>query len=194
MTDWRRSAAGFEYYTNPKARTSGHITWVSEGEKSWTLYPAAIGPNAETNISQRLIPEERMAMVRLASMRIGTIPHAETFFFVVFSSSYAPPLVLPSCPWTGSHHSHCACLFSSRSFLRPPHPLFAAQVINFGMSTSFQSVNFNQLTWPAQLLVDYVRVYQRSDGKVGCDPPDENAYTDANLTSWAQAGYTMPVS
>jgi hypothetical protein len=72
------------------------------------------------------------------------------------------------------------------------------------MSTSFQSVNFNQLTWPAQLLVDYVRVYQRSDGKVGCDPPDrptadyilrhENAYTDANLTSWAQAGYTMPVS
>ncbi|GFZ52315.1 Beta-glucan synthesis-associated protein KRE6, partial [Saitozyma sp. JCM 24511] len=137
LTSGAFAVYGFEYYTNPKARTSGHITWVSEGEKSWTLYPAAIGPNAETNISQRLIPEEPMAMV-----------------------------------------------------------------INFGMSTSFQSVNFNQLTWPAQLLVDYVRVYQRSDGQVGCDPPDrptadyisrhKNAYTDANLTSWAQAGYSMP--
>ena len=71
------------------------------------------------------------------------------------------------------------------------------------MSNGFQTVDFDHLTWPAQMLVDYVRVYQRSDGKVGCDPADrptaayitahENAYTDPNLTTWKQAGYGIPV-
>lgn len=54
------------------------------------------------------------------------------------------------------------------------------------------------------MLVDYVRVYQRSDGKIGCDPADRptaayiaahaNAYNNPNLTTWEAAGYTMPVS
>lgn len=56
--------SGFEYYTNPSARTSGHITWVADGVKSWTMYPAAVGPNADSQVSQRLISEEPMAMVR----------------------------------------------------------------------------------------------------------------------------------
>ncbi|RSH80083.1 hypothetical protein EHS25_007285 [Saitozyma podzolica] len=77
-----------------------------------------------------------------------------------------------------------------------------AMVINFGMSENFQTVDYNHLSWPAQLLVDYVRVYQRSDGKVGCDPADRptadyisrhmNAYSNPNLTTWEQAGYAMP--
>ena len=72
------------------------------------------------------------------------------------------------------------------------------------MSNNFQTVNFADLQWPAQMLVDYVRVYQRSDGKMGCDPDDHptadyitnhaNAYANPNLTTWASAGYTMPVS
>ena len=72
------------------------------------------------------------------------------------------------------------------------------------MSNNFQTVDFKELTWPAQMLVDYVRVYQRSDGAMGCDPSDhptsdyiENhrpAYDNANFTTWADAGYTFPVS
>jgi hypothetical protein len=72
------------------------------------------------------------------------------------------------------------------------------------MSNNFQTVNFDQLTFPSQMLIDYVRVYQRKEGKMGCDPADRptadyiakhaNAYNNANLTTWAGAGYTFPVS
>jgi len=79
-----------------------------------------------------------------------------------------------------------------------------AQVVNFGMSNNFQFVNFADLTFPAEMHVDYIRVYQRSEGRMGCDPADHptadyianhaNAYNNANLTTWAAAGYTFPVS
>lgn len=72
------------------------------------------------------------------------------------------------------------------------------------MSESFQPVDFNHLITPMEMLVDYVRVYQRSEGRVGCDPKDRptaayienhiNAYSNPNLTTWEAAGYTMPVS
>ncbi|GFZ52301.1 Beta-glucan synthesis-associated protein KRE6 [Saitozyma sp. JCM 24511] len=150
---------GFEYYTSPSSRTSGHVTWVAEGEKAWTLYPAAIAPNAASMVSQRLISEEPMAM--------------NGGFLDAF------------CPLNS--------LYFASSI---------SQIINFGMSDNFQAVDYNHLSWPAQMLVDYVRVYQRSDGKVGCDPADRptsdyisrhlNAYSNPNLTTWEQAGYTMP--
>lgn len=54
---------GFEYFSNPEDRDSGHITWVANGEKSWTMYPAAVGAVESMGIGQRLISEEPMAMV-----------------------------------------------------------------------------------------------------------------------------------
>ncbi|WVO15881.1 hypothetical protein L204_103546 [Cryptococcus depauperatus] len=117
---------GFEYYADPNARDKGHITWVANGKKSWTMYPAAIGPSDSMKIGQRLITEEPMAM----------------------------------------------------------------------------TVDFAHLQTPAEMLVDYVRVYQRPEGKLGCDPKDRptadyierhlNAYSNANLTTWDAAGYTFP--
>ena len=73
------------------------------------------------------------------------------------------------------------------------------------MSNGFQTVDFSHLVWPAHMLVDYIRVYQRPGiGAMGCDPADHptadyinnhaNAYANPNLTTWAQAGYGMPVS
>lgn len=129
---------GFEYYSDPNNReTDGHVTWVSGGQKSWTVLPNAFGPNPRSAISQRLISEEPMALV-----------------------------------------------------------------FNFGMSNNFQTVNLNSLTFPSKMLVDYIRVYQRSEGRMGCDPADHptaayiashsNAYNDPNLTTWAGAGYSMP--
>ncbi|KAL0243411.1 hypothetical protein I308_105377 [Cryptococcus tetragattii IND107] len=128
---------GFEMFSDPNNRNSGYITWVADGKKSWTMYPAAVGPLSSMNIGQRLISEEPMAMV-----------------------------------------------------------------INFGMSNNFQAIDLNHLTFPAEMHVDYMRVYQRSEGRIGCDPDDRptaayikkhpNAYNNANLTTWGMAGYTMP--
>lgn len=40
------------------------------------------------------------------------------------------------------------------------------------MSAGFQIMNWGKLKFPAQMLVDYVRVYQREDSpNMGCDPP-----------------------
>ncbi|ORX40279.1 putative beta-glucan synthesis-associated protein SKN1 [Kockovaella imperatae] len=131
------SIFGFEYYADSNNRNDGYITWVADGQKSWTMNAAAVGPRSNMGIGQRLISEEPMAMV-----------------------------------------------------------------INFGMSNNFQTVNFDDLTWPAHFLIDYVRVYQTSDGEIGCDPANYptqnyinahmNAYTDPNLTIWSQAGYGVP--
>lgn len=79
------------------------------------------------------------------------------------------------------------------------------------------------LTFPSEMYVDYVRVYQREgiQNGVTCDPPNRptanyiqryiplililscyrvshmlhshlNAYSNPNLTTWAQAGYKFP--
>ena len=68
-------------------------------------------------------------------------------------------------------------------------------IINLGISESFGSVDFDLLTYPAIMRVDYVRVYQPSGAKnIGCDPPEfptasyintyMEAYTNPNLTTW----------
>ena len=44
---------------------------------------------------------------------------------------------------------------------------------NLGISENFGTVDFDTLTFPPTLRVDYVRVYQRSDSiNIGCDPED----------------------
>lgn len=76
-------------------------------------------------------------------------------------------------------------------------------VLNLGISNSWAYIDWNALYWPSIMRIDYVRVYQPSDAvSTTCDPPDYptydyikdhwNAYQDANLTSWAMAGYAFP--
>ncbi|KDR83974.1 hypothetical protein GALMADRAFT_236526 [Galerina marginata CBS 339.88] len=75
----------------------------------------------------------------------------------------------------------------------PQEPMYI--IMNLGMSKNFGSIDFEHLTFPNHMSVDYVRVYQdinRID--IGCDPkdfPTENyiidyieAYTNPNLTTW----------
>lgn len=51
---------GYEWWSDPNNRDQGYITWFSQGTKSWTMEASAIGPDATTQISQRLVPEEPM--------------------------------------------------------------------------------------------------------------------------------------
>lgn len=86
-------------------------------------------------------------------------------------------------------------------------------LVNLGMSENFGTIDFEHLTFPAVMSVDYIRVYQPSDSKnVGCSPKDFptasyinqcdsmftifvgvdtnsvhryiEAYTNPNLTTW----------
>lgn len=86
--------------------------------------------------------------------------------------------------------------------LIPEEPMYI--IFNLGLSPSFQGQDFMHLTFPVSMYVDYVRVYQREGIKngIGCSPPGYptesyinahlNAYTNANITTWAQAGYSFP--
>ncbi|RDX50206.1 glycoside hydrolase family 16 protein [Lentinus brumalis] len=89
--------------------------------------------------------------------------------------------------------------------LVPEEPMYI--IFNLGMSPGFQQQDFKHLTFPVQMFVDYVRVYQRDDvaGNAeaqSCNPSSyptadyianhNNAYSNPNLTTWDQAGYTYP--
>ncbi|KAF9046437.1 glycoside hydrolase family 16 protein [Panaeolus papilionaceus] len=77
-------------------------------------------------------------------------------------------------------------------------------ILNLGQSPDFQKPDFKHLTFPAQYLIDYVRIYQRRGLKNGitCDPPNRpttdyinrhmNVYTNPNITTWEQANLTFP--
>ncbi|KAJ7578527.1 glycoside hydrolase family 16 protein [Mycena floridula] len=68
-------------------------------------------------------------------------------------------------------------------------------IANLGISPSFGFIDFEHLTFPATMSIDYIRVYQPKNAKnVGCDPKDFptqayineyiEAYTNYNLTTW----------
>ncbi len=53
---------GFEYWSDPKHRNNGFITWYIGDSKTWTARQSATGPNPAAGIGQRLISEEPMAI------------------------------------------------------------------------------------------------------------------------------------
>ncbi|KAI0647690.1 glycoside hydrolase family 16 protein [Trametes meyenii] len=130
---------GFEWWSDPKNRDDGYVTWYADGSPSWKMTADTIGADTTTEISQRLVPEEPMYII-----------------------------------------------------------------MNLGMSPGFQHQDFKHLTFPVKMYIDYVRVYQREGVSEGatCDPSSHptanyinnhlNAYTNPNLTTWDQAGYTFP--
>ncbi|KAK6204631.1 glucan synthase subunit [Scheffersomyces amazonensis] len=78
-------------------------------------------------------------------------------------------------------------------------------VMNFGMSNSWAYIDWPSLIFPAIFSIDYVRVYQPEDQiNVGCDPEDFptydyimqhlNIYSDNNLTSFEDGGYSFPTN
>lgn len=76
----------------------------------------------------------------------------------------------------------------------PEEPM--AIIANFGMGSSFAPLNMSGLTplLPATMRLDYIRIYQDSNGELTCDPvgyPTTDyianhgaAYNNPNMTSW----------
>ncbi|KAJ7114369.1 beta-glucan synthesis-associated [Mycena epipterygia] len=75
----------------------------------------------------------------------------------------------------------------------PVEPMYV--IMNLGLSESFGAIDFEHLTFPAVMRVDWVRVYQDPDNvQLGCSPAAYptaeyiseymEAYTNANLTTW----------
>jgi len=89
--------------------------------------------------------------------------------------------------------------------LIPEEPM--SIVMNLGVSPGWQTIDISTMEFPAVMLIDYVRVYQRANSlNVGCSPPDYptadyinahlDAYTNPNFTVWRAveggAGYPWP--
>lgn len=83
----------------------------------------------------------------------------------------------------------------------PKEPL--SIIMNLGLSNSWAYIDWNALHWPSIMRIDYVRIYQPAGSQsITCDPTDYptydyindhlNAYTDPNVTSWEEAGYSFP--
>ena len=51
---------GFEYWSNLDNPQDGYITWYSNGQPSWKMTAATVGPNSESQVGQRLISQEPM--------------------------------------------------------------------------------------------------------------------------------------
>ncbi|GAA5936830.1 hypothetical protein JCM3775_002719 [Rhodotorula graminis] len=75
-------------------------------------------------------------------------------------------------------------------------------VLNLAISYAFQEPQWGKLTFPGSLLIDYVRVYQKGDAQVGCDPKSHPTskyiddhmamYLNPNISSFADSGYRKP--
>lgn len=76
-------------------------------------------------------------------------------------------------------------------------------IMNMGISNSWAYIDWQYIFFPVTMSIDYVRVYQPSDAiSLTCDPTDYptydyiqdhlNAYSNANLTKWVDAGYSFP--
>lgn len=57
---------GVEYVSNMEDRSKGYILWSSDGKNAWKMYGSSLAPNAETEVGQRVIAEEPMALVSLS--------------------------------------------------------------------------------------------------------------------------------
>lgn len=121
---------GVQYDPDWAGDGSGSITWFLNGQPTWTLSGAALGPNKFTEIGQRLVPREPMSIV-----------------------------------------------------------------VNLALSDGFQKIKWNQLTFPAVMKLDYVRVYQKDGQKdrISCDPKDHPTakYIRDHLDVYSNMNYTV---
>ena len=63
-------------------------------------------------------------------------------------------------------------------------------IINLGISPNFGAIDFEHLTFPTVMSIDYVRVYQRpEDVNTGCDP--DNFPTQSYINKWVSSSVCL---
>lgn len=78
-----------------------------------------------------------------------------------------------------------------------------SMVLNLGISENWVNIDWDALSFPTIMRIDYVRWYQKEGSEmVTCDPPGFEtteyiknhpaAYNNPNYTHWADAGYDWP--
>ncbi|KAG2008507.1 beta-glucan synthesis-associated protein KRE6 [Coprinopsis cinerea AmutBmut pab1-1] len=83
----------------------------------------------------------------------------------------------------------------------PQEPMYI--IANLGFSENFGVIEYDQLTFPATMSVDWIRVYQPANRvNIGCDPPEfptakyietyKEVYSNPNLTLWSDSGQPWP--
>ncbi|CAR24695.1 beta-glucan synthesis-associated protein KRE6 [Lachancea thermotolerans CBS 6340] len=76
-------------------------------------------------------------------------------------------------------------------------------ILNLGISNNWAYIDWNSIFFPVTMSIDYVRIYQPENAtSITCDPSGFptyqyiqdhlNVYSNVNLTSWEDAGYTFP--
>lgn len=76
-------------------------------------------------------------------------------------------------------------------------------VMNLGISNNWAYIDWQFIFFPVTMSIDYVRIYQPNNSiDMTCDPASHPtydyieahkiAYTNPNLTTWEEAGYTFP--
>lgn len=111
-----------------------------------------------------------------------------------FDTAYISWIADANLAWTLKAHGMAAdsrVEISSRPV--PEEPLYI--IINLGISQNFGAVDFDHLTFPTTMRVDWIRVYQPKNAiNIGCSPkgyPTEEyinkniaAYMNPNMTTW----------
>ncbi|KAH9937930.1 beta-glucan synthesis-associated [Amylocystis lapponica] len=132
-----------------------------------------------------------------------TDPSSPQDGFITWQADGAPTVTMGASalgPDTGDGGS----MVSQRRISEEPMSI----VFNLAISKNWQAIDLATLEFPAEMRIDYVRVYQRAGQQnINCSPADYPtadyisahmpAYTNSNLTSWsdaspAGAGYSWP--
>ncbi|KZV87024.1 beta-glucan synthesis-associated [Exidia glandulosa HHB12029] len=159
----------------------------------------------------------QQAISALTNVSYADYASSGTGHFGTWGMEYAPEVTDPSSGYITWNSDGTPTWLMNGVSIGPDGPTEIGQrliaqepmsiVFNLAVSHTFGTFDVDQLTFPAEFLIDYVRVYQR-DGSpasaASCDPPDyptaayikkhEAAYTDTQVTSWKMAGYTQPKS
>ena len=151
---------GFEYWSDPKNRQNGFITWQVDGQQTSTLYAPAVGPDQGTGgsgVGQRLIPEEPMAII----LNLGI---SRMLFRLFFSFFFCLNICLP--------------FFVSWNW----------PICTWHNTANWQTIDLSTMTFPAEYKVDYIRVYQRKgQTNTGCNPKN---YPTADYINNHMEAYT----
>ena len=75
---------GMEYH--PGGGTDANITWAVNGTETWSMLAAAMGPNEGTEIGQRLVSEEPMAIIM--NLALSTKAQEPLYQYLTFPATF----------------------------------------------------------------------------------------------------------